>query len=920
MKKHQIHAAALLITLLSSSLLASFTNNKLDFQASPVFARSLGQEEAPDAPTTIYLPSIMKPATIEWATVAANPQRTSWTPEEVSGYMNVEWYRPIEAYISQNVQVIASDGKLFISTSRGLYVLNATNGSLVWRFDTELPLGNSPTVANGVVYVGGYDRKIHALDARSGQHLWEFSGAQAGYDTNPLVIEGKVFVGNRDGYMYAIGAHNQPNQGQLVWKFKTDASIHQSAAYKNSVIYFASDDNYAYAVRTDNGGLVWKSDKLPGDGYHLHWPIVLDDKVIFTASVAYRHDMGPGSRSVLDDEGDRFTTYNGIQLYDIFYGLPLGSYIGQPVSGQTWANGHPVITAASVLEYMENNPNSLPNAHKPWRRNMIMLNLSNGSEYTFDSDNDGYGEYAPFVYYGTKNGNRNPPVVFPTGIVYNGNVYQYTNDSQGKIMGWKPGTPYLSIVGGQGALAEPQALSGGGNLVYRNLCCDRVGDYVDTRANSVRSGSLWSYSLAGEAPNYDEMWTILPGLPRLQGWYKGTSNSINGIYHNHGDQNPLVPYQGRIFVHRSNAIIAYGKGPQLGKLPAIPIQNVQTTLQTPTTDELKARLEGEIQKIIDAGHLRPGYYNDGAFTHYDHLTDYYENPGDTLYTLSFAYPHLSAALQNQTRSYLQREFSDYFDPIMYTNTGWAEGAAREAMPLPPEVQNHLSSFQKRQTVDGFTWRYPPFNFYAMWKYAAIEPQNVSRIYELAKSKIEVPIPSPGSSTYYDWYPYELNAYIAGYIGFLNLQQQAGMAQTDAALRTSVTNELNRLLQYRANNFQKDSPWIEDYYHKRPLLIARNFMWLTPELGDYLHANALSRVQEAINEYEYVAPYWFVAKYEAMPNESTMSNLYTGPAMYQARAYILKENRSELTKYLDSPAFLRGDLMYIQNLVAAIQVP
>ena len=160
--------------------------------------------------------------------VAANPERTSWTPEEVSGALRVEWYRPIEAYIPQNVQIIASNGLIFISTARGLYALNPTTGDTVWRFDTELPLGNSPTVHDGILYVGGYDRKLYALNAVSGAHLWSFDGAEAGYDTNPLVVENKIILGNRDGYMYAIGVHGSAKSRTInleVQDRRTDPSL-----------------------------------------------------------------------------------------------------------------------------------------------------------------------------------------------------------------------------------------------------------------------------------------------------------------------------------------------------------------------------------------------------------------------------------------------------------------------------------------------------------------------------------------------------------------------------------------------------------------------------------------------------------------------------------------------------------------------
>ncbi len=121
----------------------------------------------------------------DWPMVAGNLERTSWTDEEVCGNLNLEWYKPIEAYIPQNSQVIAAYGYLYISTARGLYTLDAATGDTVWRFDTEMPLGNSPTVADGVVYVGGYDKRLHALDAASGTHLWDYSGAKAGYELEP---------------------------------------------------------------------------------------------------------------------------------------------------------------------------------------------------------------------------------------------------------------------------------------------------------------------------------------------------------------------------------------------------------------------------------------------------------------------------------------------------------------------------------------------------------------------------------------------------------------------------------------------------------------------------------------------------------------------------------------------------------------
>ncbi|OQY93906.1 MAG: hypothetical protein B6D39_02270, partial [Anaerolineae bacterium UTCFX2] len=134
-----------------------------------------------EATNTVFFPVITRSISIppplppppgyygdEWFMVAANPERTSWTPEQVSDARTLLWYRPIEAYIPQNVQLIAANGLIYVATSKGLYALHSVDGSVVWRYDTNMPLGNSPTVIGNTLYVAGYDRKLHALNAITG--------------------------------------------------------------------------------------------------------------------------------------------------------------------------------------------------------------------------------------------------------------------------------------------------------------------------------------------------------------------------------------------------------------------------------------------------------------------------------------------------------------------------------------------------------------------------------------------------------------------------------------------------------------------------------------------------------------------------------------------------------------------------------
>jgi hypothetical protein len=87
------------------------------------------------------------------------------------------------------------------------------------------------------------------------------------------------------------------------------------------------------------------------------------------------------------------------------------------------------------------------------------------------------------------------------------------------------------------------------------------------------------------------------------------------------------------------------------------------------------------------------------------------------------------------------------------------------------------------------------------------------------------------------------------------------------------------------------------------------MYLVPELAAALRANtsAYTRVQEVIAEYEEIAPYWFVTRFEGALGEGTLVPLHDHHAMFHARAWILEESPPELLQYLDVPAFAVGDL-------------
>ena len=107
------------------------------------------------------------------------------------------------------------------------------------------------TVAEGRVFLAQVDtHTVHALDAATGERLWQFTvGSRV--DSPPTIYSGLALFGSADGYVYCLRA----SDGKLVWRFLAAPQklntvafdqlesvwpIHGSVLVKNGVAYAAA--------------------------------------------------------------------------------------------------------------------------------------------------------------------------------------------------------------------------------------------------------------------------------------------------------------------------------------------------------------------------------------------------------------------------------------------------------------------------------------------------------------------------------------------------------------------------------------------------------------------------------------------------------------------------------------------------------
>lgn len=167
-----------------------------------------------------------------------------------------------------------------------LEAINATNVqdlSLAWYadYDTNQNQHGSPLYVDGVIYVSTARNVVHAFDAHDGQRLWTHTPIMIPNPNLGLVnrglaaYNGKIYMGMLDAHLIALDA----NTGEPVW----DAAVYDPVT---DLLYFGTgngtpwnrlmrdpdDGDNLYvasvvAVNPDTGAYVWHYQETPGDSW-----------------------------------------------------------------------------------------------------------------------------------------------------------------------------------------------------------------------------------------------------------------------------------------------------------------------------------------------------------------------------------------------------------------------------------------------------------------------------------------------------------------------------------------------------------------------------------------------------------------------------------------------------------------------------
>ena len=91
---------------------------------------------------------------------------------------------------------------------------------------------SSPAIgSDGTVYVGSDDKKLYAINGKSGVKLWEIETGNVVYSSPAIGSDGTVYVGSFDKKLYAIRTDSK-GLAKSPWPMRGQNPLHTGRALK----------------------------------------------------------------------------------------------------------------------------------------------------------------------------------------------------------------------------------------------------------------------------------------------------------------------------------------------------------------------------------------------------------------------------------------------------------------------------------------------------------------------------------------------------------------------------------------------------------------------------------------------------------------------------------------------------------------
>jgi outer membrane protein assembly factor BamB len=198
---------------------------------------------------------------------------------------------PFEAESSIWASPLVEGGRVYVaSMDHHLYSLDAESGELIWEQKMGGALAAPPrladnlTLGDGILYIGAFDGRVHAVRAETGEIVEDFDFMAKNWIWSlPLMVNDQLFVTSLDGRLYAL----EPSSGAVIAPYpfnsaeidNKDDVIRAAPVQSGEYIIVATESGRVISVRVESAqrGCSWPSG-TPESGIYTT-PVVSGDLI-----------------------------------------------------------------------------------------------------------------------------------------------------------------------------------------------------------------------------------------------------------------------------------------------------------------------------------------------------------------------------------------------------------------------------------------------------------------------------------------------------------------------------------------------------------------------------------------------------------------------------------------------------------------
>jgi outer membrane protein assembly factor BamB len=208
-------------------------------------------------------------AKVLWPEYGYGPERTRLAPGTLRPPFRRIWTYRGQALLEFPPAI--GYGRLYFATNAGVMVaVNAKTGKKAWKRPSGRCVAASPALADGLVYEVFLNRPpcnakgkrldgvVVAYAVGFGRVRWRHRIGPS--ETSPLVADGRVYVGDWHGDVWALAA----GDGHILWRTRVGGKLKGGVALSGNRLYVGSYDGHLSCLDARTGRKIWRSAAQPG--------------------------------------------------------------------------------------------------------------------------------------------------------------------------------------------------------------------------------------------------------------------------------------------------------------------------------------------------------------------------------------------------------------------------------------------------------------------------------------------------------------------------------------------------------------------------------------------------------------------------------------------------------------------------------